>query len=57
LRTFSRNYLAMSVALLGLACGQAEDPLVEIRKLHEEGRYAATVDQLRILVDQDPSPA
>jgi len=57
LRTFSRNYLAMSVALLGLACGQAEDPLVEIRKLHEEGRYAATVDQLRILVDQDPSRA
>ncbi len=57
MRTFSRNYLATSVALLGLACGPAEDPLVEIHKLHEEGRYAATVDQLRILVDQDPSRA
>jgi tetratricopeptide (TPR) repeat protein len=53
----SRNHLAISVALLGLACGQAEDPLVEIRKLHEEGRYAATVDQLRTLVDQDPKRA
>ena len=57
MRIFSRNYLAISVALFGLACGQAEDPLVEIRKLHEEGRYAATVDQLRTLVDQDPSRA
>jgi len=57
LRIFSRNYLMISVALLGLACGQAEDPLVEIRKLHEEGRYEATINQLRILVDQDPSRA
>jgi len=57
LRIFSRNYFAIGVALLGLACGQAEDPLVEIRKLHEEGRYAATIDQLRILVDEDPSRA
>jgi len=57
LRTFSRNTLAISAVLLGLACGQAEDPLVEIRKLHEEGRYVATVDQLRILADQDPSNA
>ena len=54
MRIFSRNNLAIGVALLGLACGQAEDPLVEIRKLHEEGRYVATIDQLRILVDQDP---
>ncbi|MFV1978639.1 MAG: tetratricopeptide repeat protein, partial [Myxococcota bacterium] len=57
MRIFSRNYLAVSVALLGLACGQAEDPLIEIRKLHEEGRYAATIDQLRTLVDQNPSRA
>jgi tetratricopeptide (TPR) repeat protein len=57
LRIFNRNYLAISVALLGLACGQAENPLVEIRKLHEEGRYAATIDQLRTLVDQNPSRA
>jgi tetratricopeptide (TPR) repeat protein len=57
LRIFSRKTLAIGVALLGLACGQAEDPLVEIRKLHEEGRYAATIDQLRNLVDQDPSRA
>ncbi|MCH8084542.1 MAG: hypothetical protein IH885_09940, partial [Myxococcales bacterium] len=55
MRIFSQNYLAISVALLGLACGQAEDPMVEIRKLHEEGRYEATIEQLRILVDQDPS--
>ncbi len=57
MRIFSRNYLAISVALLGLACGQAEDPLIEIRKLHEERRYAATIDQLRTLVDQNPSRA
>ena len=57
MRIFSRKTLAIGVALLGLACGQAEDPLVEIRKLHEEGRYVATIDQLRILVDQDPSRA
>ncbi len=55
MRFFSRNHLAISVALLGLACGQAEDPMVEIRKLHEEGRYEATIEQLRILVDEDPS--
>jgi tetratricopeptide (TPR) repeat protein len=57
----SRNYSAISVALLalvlGLACGQDEDPLIEIRKLHNEGRYAATVDQLRVLADKDPSNA
>jgi len=61
LRTLSRNDLATCAAvlalLLGLACGRDEDPLVEIRKLHEEGRYAATVDPLRILVDKDPSRA
>jgi len=57
LRIFSRKILAISVALFGLACGQAEDPLVEIRRLHEEGRYVATIDQLRTLVDQDPSRA
>ncbi|MFB3117202.1 MAG: tetratricopeptide repeat protein [Myxococcota bacterium] len=57
MRIFSQNYLAISVALLGLACSQAEDPLVEIRKLHEEGRYVATIDPLRALVDQDPSRA
>ncbi len=57
MRIFSRNYLAIGVALLGLACGQAEDPLVEIRKLHEEGRYVATIDPLRILVDQNPTHA
>jgi cytochrome c-type biogenesis protein CcmH/NrfG len=55
LRSFSRNYLVIGVALLGLACGQAEDPLVEIRKLHDEARYEATIEQLRTLVDQDPS--
>ena len=57
MRIFSRNPLVISVALLGLACGQKEDPLVEIRRLHEEERYVATIDQLRILVDQDPSRA
>jgi tetratricopeptide (TPR) repeat protein len=61
LRIFSRNYLAICAALLslllGLACGQDEDPMVEIRRLHEEGRYAASVDRLRILVDRDPSNA
>ncbi len=57
MRFFSRNTLAISVALLGLACGQAEDPLVEIRKLHEEGRHEATIEQLRVLADQDPSSA
>jgi tetratricopeptide (TPR) repeat protein len=61
LRILSRNYLAVSVSVLalslGLACGQDEDPMVEIRRLHEEGRYAATVDQLRALVDEDPSRA
>ncbi len=61
MRIFSRNYLAICAALLslllGLACGQDEDPMVEIRRLHEEGRYAASVDQLRILVDRDPSNA
>jgi len=57
LRIFSRNTLVIGVALLGLACGQAEDPMVEIRKLHEEGRYVATIDPLRNLVDQDPSRA
>jgi len=61
LRIFNRNYLVVSVALLALSlgsgCGEAEDPMVEIRKLHEEGRYAATVDQLRALVDEDPSRA
>ena len=57
MRFFSRNYLAISVALLGLACGQAEDPLVEIRNLHEEGRHEATIEQLRVLADQDPSSA
>ena len=55
MRTFHRNYLAISITLLGLACGQEEDPLVEIRQLHEEGRYAVTIDQLRTLVDRDPS--
>ena len=57
MRFFSRNTLAISVALLGLACGQAEDSLVEIRKLHEEGRHEATIEQLRVLADQDPSSA
>ncbi len=57
MRIFRRNDLAFGAALLGLACGQAEDPLVEIRKLHEEGRYLATIDELRNLVDQDPSRA
>lgn len=61
MRILSRNHLAISAALLalllGLACGRDQDPLVEIRELHEEGRYAPTVDQLRILVDQDPSRA
>ncbi len=55
MRIFSRKTLVIGVALFGLACGQAEDPLVEIRKLHEEGRYAVTIDQLRTLVDRDPS--
>ncbi len=57
LRIFSRNYLAISVALFGLACAEAEDPLVGIRRLHEEGRYEATIEQLRTLVDEDPSNA
>ncbi len=61
MRILSRNYFVVSVALLalslGLACGKDEDPMVEIRKLHAEGRYAATVDQLRALVDEDPSRA
>jgi tetratricopeptide (TPR) repeat protein len=57
LRIFSRITLAIGVALLGLACGQAEDPLVEIRKLQEEGRYVKTIDQLRILADREPSNA
>ncbi len=57
MRIFRRNYLAISITLLGLACGHEEDPLVEIRQLHEEGRYAATIDQLRTLVDRDPSRA
>ena len=57
MRFFSLNTLAISVALLGLACGQAEDSLVEIRKLHEEGRHEATIEQLRVLADQDPSSA
>jgi tetratricopeptide (TPR) repeat protein len=56
LRIFSRTSLVVSIALLGLACSQEkQDPLIEIRKLHEEGRYAATVDPLRMLVDEDPS--
>jgi tetratricopeptide (TPR) repeat protein len=57
LRIFSRQTFAIGVALFGLACGQAEDPLVEIRKLHEERRYVKTIDQLRILADQNPSNA
>jgi len=56
LRIFSRTCLVVAVALVGLACTQQkQDPLVEIRKLQEEGRYAATVDPLRMLVDEDPS--
>jgi tetratricopeptide (TPR) repeat protein len=41
-------------AHLVLACGQPQDPLIEIRKLHRNGRFAQTVDRLRVLVDQDP---
>ena len=51
MRIFSRNYLAISAALLallfGLACGQDEDPMVEIRRLHEAERYAESVETLR----------
>jgi len=55
-RIFSRTCLVVAGALVGLACSQqSQDPLVEIRKLQEEGRYAATVDPLRRLVDEDPS--
>ncbi len=43
--------------LLGLACGQPEDPLDEIRELHRRGRFAESVDRLRVLVDEDPSRA
>jgi len=57
LRIFSRIVLVIGVALVGLACGQAEDPLVKIRKLQEEGRYLATIDELRTLADEDPSRA
>ncbi len=43
--------------LLGLACGQPQDSLDEIRELHRRGRFAQSVDRLRVLVDEDPSRA
>jgi tetratricopeptide (TPR) repeat protein len=56
----ARSFRLFSLCLctLGLlACGQPEDPLEEIRELHRRGRFAPTVDRLRVLVDQDPSQA
>ncbi|HXV36822.1 MAG TPA: tetratricopeptide repeat protein [Myxococcota bacterium] len=56
MRLFRRRRLAALLALLALACSrEPEDPLVEIRQLHEQQRYAETVDPLRIIVDKDPS--
>jgi tetratricopeptide (TPR) repeat protein len=58
LRIFNPKFLATGLVLLalhGLGCGEEKDPLVEIRKLHAEGRYAATVDPLRAVVDKDPA--
>ncbi|MBW1883142.1 MAG: tetratricopeptide repeat protein, partial [Deltaproteobacteria bacterium] len=40
--------------LLALACGPS-DPLEEIRELHGAGRFAASIDPLRGIIDQDPS--
>jgi tetratricopeptide (TPR) repeat protein len=54
---FHRFRLACSCicALLLLGCGEPEDPLDEIRELHRQGRFAQTVDRLRVLLDEDPS--
>jgi tetratricopeptide (TPR) repeat protein len=47
--------LVVAVAAVGVGCPtQPEDPLIEIRLLHERGRFAETVDRLRALVDEDP---
>ncbi len=40
--------------LLALACGPS-DPLEEIRELHAVGQFAASIDPLRGIIDQDPS--
>ena len=48
--------MAILLALpAALGCGLGEDPLDEIRALHEQGKYRPTVDRLRRLVDEDPS--
>jgi tetratricopeptide (TPR) repeat protein len=55
-RRASALALAAILVLAG-ACAREEDPLREIRELHARGRYAATVDELRRLVDEDPTRA
>jgi Flp pilus assembly protein TadD len=42
---------------LALACGPERDPLEEIRELQQAGRFAATVEPLRTLLDEDPASA
>ena len=50
-------FLALLLVAVGGACARDEDPLAEIRELHGRGRFAATVDPLRKLVDEDPARA
>ena len=47
--------LWLAIAALGFGCQPASDPLEEIRGMHREGRYAASLTPLRRLIDRDPS--
>ena len=52
--TISRLVLLFLLVILG--CNQGDD-LAEIRKQHSEGRYGATIESLRKIVDENPASA
>ena len=43
--------------LLGLACGQPQDSLDEIRDPPRRGRFAQSLDRLRVPAREDPARA
>jgi len=52
------GFVAIAALALSMACAEAPDDSLEaIREHHANGRYAETVDRLRVMVEQDPENA
>jgi len=49
--------IAVCMTMLTLAACTPSDPLEKARKLQERGAFAATIEPLRALLDEDPSSA